>query len=582
MEQESSLIQQLRRTLSRMEAAMGSIHDALAITNDEGALLWCNAAFEQLCGTTRLQCLGRWIGHVLPRLPDGQSLVHPSDIRPGGDRRGSRVAMLGEEPLHVIQLQWDPIPDEEPASLVFCAHDISAPISYQQLWARSESILERNKQIEQLNASLEQTQQRLAREIRQCPVTGLANRRALMEHLEHQISQLGSRDQKLAVLFCDVNRFKEINDSHGHAAGDDFLIEISRRLQAATRQGALISRLGGDEFVIVSTDLQLASQAQEIAARIQNSVGVPWLIGSEVIHPSLSIGIAVAHDSLTSSAELLRRADLAMYAAKASQQRSGHYFDADLALQQHQSLHILQALRQAIEGQGLELHLQPIRHLASHDLICQEALVRLRLADGTLLSPERFLAQAEKGRLIRQLGERVLQRALEQLQAHDARGAGLPGIAINISPQELAADKFSHRILQACERHGMDPGRLHLDITESAVIGQAPALAQQLAILRQEGVKILLDDFGTAHSSFILLSELPLDGIKLDASITAVLGMDQRRTAVFEAAIQLCRNLNLMVIAEGIESEAQRQRLLALNCAYGQGYLLGAPAAPPS
>ena len=170
MDQESLLIQQLRRTLSRMEAAMASIRDALAITNDRGELIWCNDPFVRLCDSSRLQCLGLWIGDVLPRTPDGEPLIKPSDLEGESEWRGSKIVMLRNEPLQVIELQWDAIPDEEPASRVFSAHDISALISYQQLWARSESILERNKEVETLNAALRQSQLRLAREIRQCPV----------------------------------------------------------------------------------------------------------------------------------------------------------------------------------------------------------------------------------------------------------------------------------------------------------------------------------------------------------------------------------------------------------------------------
>jgi diguanylate cyclase (GGDEF)-like protein len=578
MDQESLLIQQLRRTLSRMEAAMASIRDALAITNDRGQLIWCNDPFVRLCDSSRLQCLGLWIGDVLPRTPDGEQLIKPSDLEGESEWRGSKIVMLRNEPLQVIELQWDAIPDEEPASRVFSAHDISALISYQQLWARSESILERNKEVETLNAALRQSQLRLAREIRQCPVTGLPNRRALMEHLEQALSQLPITQRQLSVLFCDVNRFKEINDIHGHDAGDDFLVEISRRMRDATRHGDLISRLGGDEFVVVSSHLNCASQAQDIAARIQRAVGQPWTIGREVIHPTLSIGIAIADAEQISASELLRRADLAMYAAKASGQLAGHYYSDSIAQEQETSIHILQALREALGGQGLELHLQPIRHLLSDQIRGHEVLVRLRSPDDRLLSPDLFIPHAEKSRLISRLADRILDQALRDVGSR--REYGDLNIAVNVSPLELADNDFSRRILKACETHRFDPGRLQLELTETAIIDQSSHAAAMLAELRREGIRVHLDDFGTGYSSFTLLSELPLDAIKIDTSFTAALGRDPRRTAVVESAIRLCHNLGLLVIAEGIETEQQRQLLLAFGCDEGQGYLFGHPAPP--
>lgn len=578
MDQESLLIHQLRRTLSRMEAAMASIQDALAITNERGELIWCNDPFVRLCDTSRLQCLGRWIGDVLPRTPDGEQLITSAELHGESEQRGSKIVMLRNEPLHVIELQWDAIPDEEPASRVFSAHDISALISYQQLWARSESILERNKEVESLNAALRQSQLRLAREIRQCPVTGLPNRRALMEHLEQALNQLTISRRQLSVLFCDVNRFKEINDIHGHDAGDEFLIEISRRMRDATRHGDLISRLGGDEFVVVSGHLNSPSQAQDIASRIQRSVGQPWTIGREVIRPTLSIGIAIADAESVSAPELLRRADLAMYAAKATGQLAGYYYNDNIARKQETSIHILQAIREALGGQGLELHLQPIRQLLTDQVRGHEVLVRLRSPDDRLLSPDLFIPHAEKSRLISPLADRILEQALRDIGSR--REYGERNIAVNISPLELADNEFARRILKACEVHRFDPSRLQLELTETAIIDQSSHAAEMLAELRREGIRIHLDDFGTGYSSFTLLSELPLDGIKIDISFTAALGKDSRRTAVVESAIRLCHDLGLLVIAEGIETEQQRQLLLSFGCDDGQGYLFGHPAPP--
>lgn len=238
MDQESTLIQQLRRTLGRMEAAMGAIHDALAIGDQAGRLLWCNEPFLQLCARPRLQCLGRPITELLPRTENGEHLLPAAEGGMPGGASGSRIAELRQNPLQVIEIQWDPIPDELPPAMVYCLRDISMLISYQELWARSESIQQRSREIENLNARLRRSQQHLAIQVRECPVTGLPNRRGLMEHLDQVLGRGEHRRDRFAVLFCDLNRFKEVNDAHGHDVGDELLVEISRRLREATRQGA--------------------------------------------------------------------------------------------------------------------------------------------------------------------------------------------------------------------------------------------------------------------------------------------------------------------------------------------------------
>ncbi|MFM7269461.1 MAG: putative bifunctional diguanylate cyclase/phosphodiesterase [Cyanobium sp.] len=580
MDQESALIQQLRRTLGRMEAAMGAIHDALAISDDKGRVLWCNEPFLSLVARPRLQCLGRTITELLPRTESGDPLLPAIDSSEFTEGSRSRIAELRHNPLQVLEMQWDPIPDEQPPAMVFCLRDISALISYQELWARSESIQQRNREIEHLNARLRRSQQHLAMKVRECPVTGLPNRRGLMEHLEDCIERARQGHHPFAVLFCDLNRFKEVNDNHGHDVGDELLIEISRRLREATRQGDLVSRLGGDEFVVVSHHLQRGSQAQEIAVRLQQAVGQTWSVGHEVLHPSLSIGIAIAEPTAggdpLSAQELIRRADQAMYAAKAANLSGGRVYDHTLARDSVEASQILLALRQAIAQDSLEIHLQPIVQLGSGLILGHEALVRLPGGGGGLLSPDRFIGHAERSRLIGPLGQQVLAKAL-QAQRLLPGGDPAPCIAVNVSPLELGEPGFAAGVLDACARSGVDPGLLQLEITETAIIAQPARTAAQLSELREAGIRIHLDDFGTGYSSLSLLSELPVDGIKIDRSFTRALGLDRSRTAVIEAIIRLCRDLGLRVIAEGVESEAQRQLLLSLGCNDGQGYLFGRP-----
>jgi diguanylate cyclase (GGDEF)-like protein len=577
-EQESSLVQQLRRTLGRMEAAMGAIHDSLAISDGGGRLLWCNEPFLQLSGQSRILCLGRPIAELLPRSIQGEPLIPVPLNGMMGESSGSRIVEIRQNPLQVLQIQWDPIPDEQPPALVFCLRDISTLISYQELWARNESIQQRSRQIEMLNARLRRSQKHLALKVRECPVTGLPNRRGLMEHLEQTLARGDRHPPTFAVLFCDLNRFKEVNDTHGHDAGDALLIEISRRLREATRQGDLVARLGGDEFVVVSHNLLQSSQALDIAERVQQAVGRAWTIADEVLQPSMSIGIAIADGQAPpiSPQELIRQADQAMYVAKATNLRSGQIYDTSLARLQEESSRIQHALRQAIAKRCLALHLQPIVELRSGTVCGHEALVRLPGPEGEALLPDRFINQAERSRLIGPLGQQVLEQALHCLPPSAGPAPPL-FIAVNVSPLELAEAGYAERVLQACGRAGVEPGRLQLEITETAVISHPASAARVLQQLRQAGVHILLDDFGTGYSSLSLLSDLPVDGIKIDSSFTAALSQDRNRTAVIQAITQLCHQLGLTVIAEGIETEAQQRQLIELQCDYGQGYLFGRP-----
>ena len=322
----------------------------------------------------------------------------------------------------------------------------------------------------------------------------------------------------------------------------------------------------------------------DIAARLQSAVGQPWRIGDELIHPTLSIGIALTgepvqgemgHSEATmNSTELLRRADLAMYAAKAERSPLARYYEPTIDQRQRQTLLVLQTLRDALAHERLELHFQPIFQLSSGVLRGHEALVRLRGSDGRLIAPELFIPQAEKGRLISQLGDQVLSRSLQALSASHTPDLTM---AVNVSPLQLSEPDYARRVLAACDRHGVDPGWLHVEVTETTLIANAMAVAATLEQLRQAGVRIHLDDFGTGYSSLSLLSDLPVNAVKIDRTFIAALGLSRSKTAVVKALIPLCRNLGLQVIAEGIETPEQLLQLQELGCDDGQGYLLGRP-----
>lgn len=576
MEREKALIQELRQTLGRLESALSAIHDSLAVTSAEGLLIWCNQPFLDLVGRSKLQVLGQPIQTLLPCDHQGCAILNDQDVVQRRRRdESSAIAILKQDPLHAIEISIETVKSESPHAKIYCFRDISSLLTYQELLIKNAEIQQRASEIEMLNTSLRRSETDLAKKIRECPVTGLPNRRGLLEYLRQAIQSLNGSEDILAAFFCDLDRFKEVNDTHGHQAGDELLLEISRRLRTATRPSDMISRLGGDEFVVVSTGLTSETEACEIAARLQSAIGRPWQIGTELLHPHMSIGIAITRDQGIDEHELLRRADLAMYSAKRAAPGRAEFYAPQTDEEQRLGLENLAQLRECLTRQGLEIHLQPIFELASGRLHGHEVLARLRGRDGRWIAPSSFIPMAEKSRLIGRLGELVLARTLQSLAAQQTQLT-----FVNVSPLEIANEGYAERLLDQLSLHQVDPCRLHLEITESVLIANVKSTARCLQQLRDAGIKIHLDDFGTGYSSLALLTELPTDGIKIDSSFIQQLNRDRVKTAVIQSIIQLCRELDISVIAEGIETHEQHETLLQLGCDYGQGFLLGRPQPP--
>lgn len=559
----NGLVAELRRTLARLEAALSSIQDALAITDRQGHLIWCNASFQELSGHSRLEVLGQWIGQLLPPDSHGAGLLPQLEPHTAPSSSGSCIRVIGQQPLQVMEVQWTPVAGDDPGAVIFCLRDVSPLIAL--------------RDVEGVNARLEANQEHLARQLMECPVTGLPNRRGLLAALHRAIAGLEAGGAPLAVIFCDLDRFKEVNDGHGHQAGDELLVAIGRRMAEVLRPQDVIGRLGGDEFVVVCRQLGQADEALEIATRLQRSVGRPWRLGRDLVQPRLSMGIALSNDPAVGADELLRRADLAMYEAKAHPGQIAQLYESGIDQRHQQARDLLRQLRRALAADGLVLVFQPIVHLLSGQPVGHEALVRLPDHDGSLISPDRFIPLAERSGLIQTLGSHVLRLALMHLAVSDARGCPAATLAVNTSPQQLAVPDFAVEVLRSCEAHGIAPGRLRLEITETSLLSPSEHTLANMEQLRREGVQLHLDDFGTGFSSLSLLSDLPIDAVKIDRSFTAQLGTSRARTAVIEAVINLCSHLGLEVIAEGIETEDQHQRLRGLGCGFGQGFLLGRP-----
>ena len=593
---EQPLILELRRTLGRLETALSAISDALVITDDQGMVLWCNRSFDRFIEQPRMLSLGRSILSLLPLDHQGDSLLPEALLTSHPQIPGSTTVLLQRQPLKACEIEWRPVETEQPAPVIFCFRDISTRISNQELQATAERIEQQRQHSDRLNQELQQQQLALANLVRECPVTGLPNRRGLRERLDLALGRLREQGGQIAVLFCDLDHFKDVNDMHGHQVGDELLIEISRRMQEDLPAEATVSRLGGDEFVVLTGPISEDSEAITIARMLQQRISAPWLMHGQGFTPSMSVGITVTNDPDVDAEELLRQADVAMYHAKRSPGESIALHDTSIEARFRSSLRVHQELRLAILNRNLSLAYQPIVCLRGsaapgHDpdgdatngvvrILGHEALVRLKPTQGLPIDSEQLIIEAERTGMVLELGSWVISEALRQLQHHPLRPDHWT-LAINISPLQLEQEGFAADLLQRLETLAIDPQRLVIELTETRILKEISRGAQTLTTLRHHGVRIHLDDFGTGYASFSWLAKLPIDGIKIDREFIAALGCDSRLERMIASMIRLGLELGLEVVAEGIETNSQRLALLAMGCLRGQGHLFGRPGVLP-
>ena len=412
------------------------------------------------------------------------------------------------------------------------------------------------------------------------PLTHLPNRMLANELIEQALRSAERQDSKLALLFVDLDNFKDINDSMGHAAGDDFLKQVADRLRAAVRKGDIVCRQGGDEFLVGLIDVTASDDISGVASHLLAGIAQPFVVRDSEILASCSIGIAVYPHDGTDFEELLRHADLAMYEAKASGRNTYRFFNEELNTNIQQNLHLLSNLRLALAHQEFVLHYQPVLDLASGALIGAEALVRWNSPSLGLIAPLQFITAAEKSGLIVDIGQWVMNEACRQMRAwHDA-GATALTIAVNLSPVQFRRGNLEALIAQALEHSGLDPTCLELEVTESTLVQDTEKFIQSLQRLKALGIRISIDDFGTGYSNLSYLQRFSVDTLKIDQSFVKTLTTNPQNQTLVTAIIQMAKGLNLTTIAEGIEDEATRSLLARLNCDQGQGYGFAKPLAP--
>lgn len=417
-------------------------------------------------------------------------------------------------------------------------------------------------------------EQVLVQQVLSDPLTGLLNRRGLLDQLERALSR---GNHTLALIFCDLDRFKEVNDRYGHAVGDALLLELTHRLQTVLRSQDSLARLGGDEFVVLIEELHQDDDALLLAERLRDALSEPWQHNGEELSLSMSMGVALGQGQASVTAEeLLRRADLTMYQVKSGGRDGVAVYTVAMDQELQESVHLRQQLEQGLRRDRLLLHYQPLVKLASGQVLGAEALVRLKDSHDALISPQEFIPMAERNGLIIPVERWVLGQALETLARWQRQQ--LPWqLAINVSPQHLERGNLAEELLREQQRTGADLTGLTVEITETVLLQAHARARHNLTTLREAGVSIALDDFGTGYSSLAWLSQLPIDTVKLDRSYIQQMEQDARCDTLVGGFIRVFKDLGLQVLAEGIETREQCQRLLEMGCGMGQGYLFGRP-----
>jgi diguanylate cyclase (GGDEF)-like protein/PAS domain S-box-containing protein len=546
----------LRASQQRFAALVERSTDIICIIDEQGCIAYHSPAAERLLGYAP----GSWLGTPFT------AVVHPEDQAELNETFRRLVLEPGLTPLAEVRVATS---EGEWRHVEIAATNRLSDPAVGGIVANVRDVTERAE-----------AATRLAWQAFHDSLTGLPNRALLADRLGHAVERARRVGDLTALLFLDLDRFKLVNDSMGHEAGDLLLVEVAQRLEQAVRTGDSVARLGGDEFVVLVESVSETDEVSALAERIGSVVAAPIQLPQGMVTVTASIGIA--YDSGRGPEHLLRDADTALYRAKEKGRNRYHVFTESLRTAALRRMTAEQELRDALEHDRLEVHYQPIVALSDGAITAVEALLRIRTEDGGLELPGEYIEVADESGLIVPVGAAVLHMACAALADWRAQyGSAAPRhVAVNVSARELGSPGFTDRVLTALEGHGLVATDLVLEFTEATVIGADRPTHRAVDWLHRLGVGLSIDDFGTGYSSLAYLKRFPIRSVKLDRTFVAGLGVDQSDAEIVRAVVTLGRSLGLEVVAEGIETLDQLRSLEDLGCHFGQGFLLGHPVAP--
>ncbi|GAB6043601.1 hypothetical protein JCM17961_42800 [Endothiovibrio diazotrophicus] len=429
-------------------------------------------------------------------------------------------------------------------------------------------------------SSIKRTEERLTRLAHYDPLTGLPNRSLFHDRLEQALLHSQRHHTMMAVMFLDIDHFKQINDTLGHAVGDELLVAVADRLRACIRKSDTIARLGGDEFTVIVTDIGGSRHAARIARKLLESMAPPVLLAGRRIHVTPSIGISLYPGAGDDTEELIKAADIAMYRAKEEGRNNYQFFHHDLHPRGGDTLGLASDLHLALERGELELHYQPQVEPRGRRIVAVEALLRWNHPSRGAVPPEEFITLAEENGLIVRIGEWVLRQACRQLRQWQEQRLAPVRMAVNLSAIQLRRPGFADTVCRILDEENLAPEWLELEIVENIAMHQTDGIAQTLHRLREMGVRIAIDDFGTGYSSLSHLKHLPVDSLKIDRSFIEQIGGggdDHDAAAISSAILAMARSLGLSVVAEGVETDAQLAFLGDAGDCLAQGFYFSQP-----
>ncbi|MHB1988505.1 MAG: sensor domain-containing protein [Acidimicrobiales bacterium] len=516
---------------------------------------------------TICEILGRTAEQIIGHNPD--EFCHPADLRPRGES-ATELLLTSQSDHMQFECRYLRASGETVHTIVHLAVDRGVAGVPTQALAQVVDITDRK--------AAENALEQLAM---QDPLTGLPNRNLLQDRLATALNRSRRTRSKVAVLFVDVDRFKLVNDSLGHSAGDELLRQLARRVGGCARSGDSVARFGGDEFVLVCENVDGVTEATAIGQRIGAVCREPFLIESQEMYVTVSCGIVVASEGDT-PATLLRDADTAMYRAKEKGRARAEVFDAELRSRTTRRLDIELSLRHGLAREEFYLEYQPIMQLPDEQVLCVEALIRWHHPERGLVLPGEFVKAAEDTGLILPIGEWVLDQAVAQVSRwrRTLPGAENLNVAVNLSPRQLVSSTLLGKIRDTLAAYGLPPDALCLEVTESTAMEDVEVSVPLLRRIADSGIVVALDDFGTGYSSLGRLKHLPVKVLKIDQSFVDGLGSEFDDTSLVHAIASLGQALNLMLCAEGVETDEQRAELVKLGCQLAQGFLWSPPLSP--